>query len=204
MRKNIMNPYKPDDVIRRERVIRSAVLIIVICIGLVVSFLMRASSKDYEIEYISQEEILNFEKERAKRAKSTDLFFGKSADAISYIEEAVRQREASGAKVVFATEGIISGKHVVSISKEVYLLVIERLAKENPVEVLNRSAILSRNRKSDQALGAGRFNELRKSYNTKDGRYFKKIMPTTNNLKVQKEEADKHSSEELEYKYDEE
>lgn len=184
-----MNPYKPNAVILRENVIRvSVAVILIICIALVVSFFMRPNIKDYEIEYISQEEILNFEKERVKSEVGTNLFFGKSADAISYIEELVKQREENGSRVVLLTEGIISGRNVVSISEEVYLAVIQRLASINPIESLN---------------SARSQNLLRKAYNTNDRRYFKKIMRGSSNLKVKQEEADKHITEELEYKYDE-
>lgn len=187
-----MNPYKPNAVILRENVIRvSVAAILIICIALVVSFFMRPNVKDDEIEYISQEEILNFEKERVKSEGGTNLFFGKSADAISYIEELVKQREENGSRVVLLTEGIISGRNVVSISEEVYLAVIQRLASINPIESLN---------------SARSQNLLRKAYNTNDtnnGRYFKRIMRGSSNLKVKQEEADKHITEELEYKYDE-
>lgn len=183
-----MNPYKPNAV----NVIRvSVAVILIICIALVVSFFMRPNIKDYEIEYISQEEILNFEKERVKSEVGTNLFFGKSADAISYIEELVKQREENGSRVVLLTEGIISGRNVVSISEEVYLAVIQRLASINPIESLN---------------SARSQNLLRKAYNTNDtnnGRYFKRIMRGSSNLKIKQEEADKHITEELEYKYDE-
>ncbi len=187
-----MNPYKPNAVILRENVIRvSVAVILIICIALVVSFFMRPNIKDYEIEYVSQEEILNFEKERIKSEGDTNLFFGKSADAISYIEELVKQREENGSRVVLLTEGIISGRNVVSISEEVYLAVIQRLASINPIESLN---------------SARSQNLLRKAYNTNDtnnGRYFKRIMRGSSNFKVKQEEADKHITEELEYKYDE-
>ncbi len=107
-------------------------LVVDLSLGSLVSFLMRPNIKDYQIEYISQEEILTLERERAKSTKASDLFFGKSAEAIERIEELVKIRENKGARVVFSTEGIISGLNVVSISKEVYSSVIQKLEQESP------------------------------------------------------------------------
>ena len=87
------------------------------------------ANKTYKIEYISQAEILNLERERAKSLKEDSLFFGKSTDVVPYIAEFVKEKEARGARIVFATEGIVSGANVTSISKEIYAKVIEKLAE---------------------------------------------------------------------------
>jgi hypothetical protein len=108
-----------------------ALLIFGISIGFLISSFLSLSPNNITIEYISQEEILQLEKARVKSVNATDLFFGRSADAIEYIEELAKQRQRRGAKVVFATEGIISGNNVISISKEIYQLVIQRLEAED-------------------------------------------------------------------------
>jgi len=108
-----------------------ALLIFGISIGFLISSFLSLSPNNITIEYISQEEILQLEKARVKSVNATDLFFGRSADAIEYIEELAKQRQERGAKVVFATEGVISGNNVISISKEIYQLVIQRLEAED-------------------------------------------------------------------------
>ncbi len=186
-------------------------LAIGIFIGFLVSSYLRPNLQDYKIEYISQEEILNLEKERAKSANATDLFFGKSADAIGYIEEVVKQKEAHGSKVVFATEGIISGNNVISISKEVYQLVIQRLQAENP----NYNAGAGQGAKPEQESahqekqlldnGVGTLGALHKSGKAKDGWRFKQIRSSkATTIQNIKEEEDVSGQSAAESEYDDE
>lgn len=94
---------------------------------LINNFTAYFGNKDFKIEYISQMEILDLEKERVKEANASDLFFGRSDEAITLMEDLVKKRENKGARVVFSTEGIISGANVVSISEEIYSEVISKL-----------------------------------------------------------------------------
>ncbi len=115
---------------------QNSALLMVLTLGLLfgalISYIARPSNKNFRIEYISQMEILELENERVKDTNATDLFFGKAEEAITLMEDLVRLRESKGARVVFSTEGIISGTNVVSISEEIYSKVITSLEKQEP------------------------------------------------------------------------
>ena len=82
-----------------------------------------------EILYISQEEILQFEKSRiglVQSNKNKALFFGKLNEAMRLIED-IAKSYASDDKIVIFSIGKIYGPSVYSISNEVYLSIINQL-----------------------------------------------------------------------------
>ena len=87
-------------------------------------------SKNMQISYISQGEILALEKERvrAQSIKDRQLFFGKPENAINHIEQIQKDMSKNGV-ITLLTESKIYGNNVTSISKEVHLQIIERLSE---------------------------------------------------------------------------
>jgi cell division septal protein FtsQ len=85
-------------------------------------------SKNMQIKYISQGELLTLEKERvsALNIKDQQLFFGKPEQVIKHIEQMQKDMSQSGVILVLA-DGKIYGSNVSSISKEVHQLIIDRL-----------------------------------------------------------------------------
>lgn len=88
----------------------------------------RYATKNMQVLYISQAEILNIEKKRIENDSKSDkqLFFGKPEMAIKYIERVVNQKSKSG--LVLLTDSKIYGENVRSISKEVHEEIIKNLA----------------------------------------------------------------------------
>lgn len=86
--------------------------------------------KNMQISYISQGEILALEKERlsTQNIKDRQLFFGKPEKAIEHIEQIQKDMSESGVNIVL-TDSKIYGDNVTSVSKEVHLLIIERLSE---------------------------------------------------------------------------
>lgn len=82
-------------------------------------------------QYISQGEILSLEKERlvTENTRDRQLFFGKPKEAIKHIEQIQKNMSKNGV-IILLTDGKIYGTNISSISKEVYLKIIERLKKK--------------------------------------------------------------------------
>jgi cell division septal protein FtsQ len=89
-------------------------------------------SKNMQIKYISQGELLTLEKERVSALKIQDqqLFFGKPEQVITHIEQIQKDMSKSGAILLLA-DGKIYGSNVSSISKEAHLRIIDRLKERN-------------------------------------------------------------------------
>lgn len=87
-------------------------------------------SRNIQISYISQGEILAFEKERVstQNIKDRQLFFGKPENAIKHIEQIQKDLSKNGVITLLA-DSKIYGSNVTSVSKEVYLQIIERLSE---------------------------------------------------------------------------
>lgn len=86
------------------------------------------SNKQLPIYYISQEEILELEKQRAKD-QGEGLFYGKTSEVFSHIESFVKAYEKQGKRVVLS-KGEVVGNNVVSLSREVHSKVLEKLKEE--------------------------------------------------------------------------
>tara|TARA_B110000211_G_C13774420_1_gene418986 strand:- start:265 stop:666 length:402 start_codon:yes stop_codon:yes gene_type:complete len=87
-------------------------------------------SKNIQISYISQSEILALEKERmsAQNIKDRQLFFGNPENAIKHIEQIQKDMSKNGV-IILLTDSKIYGSKIASISKEVHLQIIERLSE---------------------------------------------------------------------------
>jgi len=87
-------------------------------------------SKNMQISYISQGEILALEKERVanQNIKDRQLFFGKPEKAIEHIEQIQKDMRSGNGGKILLTDSKIYGNNVTSVSKEVHQLIIERLA----------------------------------------------------------------------------
>jgi len=81
------------------------------------------------VEYVSQDEVLEFERKRLKRIEDhaqKQLFFGRPKIAAELIEENALARQRENAQIVFSS-GKVYGKNVVSISRDIYDEVIDKL-----------------------------------------------------------------------------
>lgn len=99
--------------------------------ALMVSQSISNSAKDMKILYVSQDEIIDLEKERLQslgNKENVQLFFGQPDHAIGLIElfAAEYENEANGNIVVFS-RGPVSGSKVKSISEELHKKVIKEL-----------------------------------------------------------------------------
>jgi hypothetical protein len=85
-------------------------------------------SRNMQIKYISQSEILKLEQDRlsALNLKDRQLFFGKPEQAIKYIEQ-IQKDMSKKRTIILLADSKIYGNDVSSISKEVHLQIIERL-----------------------------------------------------------------------------
>lgn len=121
--KLIKQPNKASQIIR---------YILIAVISGVVSFYAGCiyKSKNMQISYISQGEILALEKERlsTQNIKDRQLFFGKPEKAIEHIEQIQKDMSESGVNILL-TDSKIYGNDATSVSKEVRLQIIERLGE---------------------------------------------------------------------------
>lgn len=101
-------------------------IIIITIIGFYAGGLYK--SRNIQISYISQGEILALEKERVstQNIKDRQLFFGKPENAIKHIEQ-IQQDMSQNGVIILLTDSKIYGSKITSISKEVHLQIIERL-----------------------------------------------------------------------------
>lgn len=110
-------------------------LLLVIVVGLlIIRFLDNPSSKT-RVLYVSQDEIISYEKERLERLTDEtkiQLFNGRPEKAASLIEDIAGSFEDENNKVVFS-RGFVSGQDVSSISQDVHTILIQRL-KASSVE----------------------------------------------------------------------
>ncbi len=84
------------------------------------------------VAYVSQEEIVGFEKARVSNISENDkkqMFFGKPKEAAVLIENIALIREDKNTIVVFSA-GKVYGDDVISISRDVYDEAITSLEKE--------------------------------------------------------------------------
>lgn len=86
------------------------------------------ATRNMQVLYISQAEILAIEKARIADEPASDkqLFFGRPETAIKYIEQAQSRRSKNGV-LVLLTDSKIYGTRVRSISKEVHGEIIKNL-----------------------------------------------------------------------------
>ena len=67
------------------------------------------------------------------------IFYGRTNEVLELIRAKALAYESEDTKVILASEGFISGKDVISISKEVYEEVLGRLqSSQNPLSSLSR------------------------------------------------------------------
>jgi hypothetical protein len=107
------------------------IFLAVLVIGVVISCLSNDSAKEVRILYVSQDEIIDLEKERLElvgNKANMQLFDGRPDHAIELIElfAADYQDEKAGNIVVFS-RGPVSGNKVKSISEELHKKVIKEL-----------------------------------------------------------------------------
>lgn len=107
-----------------------SMLLIGLILGVLASTLLISS--DIEILYISQDELIDLEKDRIKKIKSSsnlELFNGQVERVIGLIEDIAKSYESGSSKVVFS-RGPVNGHNVRSISEEVHTHLIEEIAYE--------------------------------------------------------------------------
>ena len=113
---NLFSPYK----------------LLFITLGLLLFYLLSHfafKEKVITIGYVSQMEIMSYEKERLSQIndpESKELFFGKPELAADLIAEIAKSHEAKGFKVVFSND-VVYGANVISLSEGIYNEVIEKL-----------------------------------------------------------------------------
>lgn len=87
-------------------------------------------TKNVQILYLSQDEIIELEKARVKIDNTeTGLFYGKIEEAIILIEKEANKQKDKNNRIIFS-RGAVSGQGVKSISKQVYHKVLAELQKE--------------------------------------------------------------------------
>jgi uncharacterized protein YsxB (DUF464 family) len=105
--------------------------LLVICAG-ISGWLMNNNIRDIasacQVLYVSQDEIIEMEKERVKKDNLEDrqMFFGKVDEAIKLISQFARQYENNTTKVVYSVSEV-QGVNVRSISREVHQKLITEL-----------------------------------------------------------------------------
>lgn len=100
-------------------------------VGLVISNVL--NHKEYQVMYISQEELLKLEGERIAKEQAKELFYGKVDKAAELAVEIGKNYDEQAAKgkvtkVVYSL-GAVSGNNVHSLSKEVHKQIVNRLSK---------------------------------------------------------------------------
>ena len=109
-----------------------SMLLIGMIFGTFISMFMINLNSDIEILYISQDELIDLEKNRiesAKNSKDLELFNGKVERSIGLIEDIAKSYDRGSSKVVFS-RGPVNGKNVRSISQEVHVKLLEELDYE--------------------------------------------------------------------------
>lgn len=87
-------------------------------------------AKNVQILYLSQDEIIELEKDRVKIDDTdTGLFYGRIDEAIMLIEKEANKQIGRNTKLIFS-RGAVSGTGVKSISDQVYHKVLAELQKE--------------------------------------------------------------------------
>lgn len=110
-----------------------SMLLIGMIFGAFISMFMINLNSDIEILYISQDELIDLEKNRielAKNSKDLELFNGEVERAIGLIEDIAKSYHGSNSKVVFS-RGPVNGDNVRSISQEVHAMLIRVLTEGN-------------------------------------------------------------------------
>lgn len=89
------------------------------------------SAQDIQIIYLSQDEIIELENQRIKEQKLEDrqMFFGELDSAIKLATTIPQFYQNETTKLVYSM-GVVSGKNVRSISKEVHQQIINELTKQ--------------------------------------------------------------------------
>ena len=111
--------------------VKSLILIVsTALLGGLIGFTMKGEKP--LVAYVSQEEIVGFEKARINSITENDkkqMFFGKPKEAARLIENLASSREDKNTIVVFSA-GKVYGDDVISISRDVYDEAITSLEKE--------------------------------------------------------------------------
>ena len=89
------------------------------------------SAQDIQIIYLSQDEIIELENQRINEQKleNRQMFFGELDSAIKLATTIPQSYQNSSTKLVYSM-GVVSGKNVRSISKEVHQQIIKELTKQ--------------------------------------------------------------------------
>lgn len=89
------------------------------------------SAQDIQIVYVSQDEIIELENQRIKEQKLEDrqMFFGELDSAVKLATNIPQSYQNRSTKLVYSM-GVVSGKNVRSISKEVHEQIIYELNKQ--------------------------------------------------------------------------
>ena len=107
-----------------------SMLLIGLILGVLASTLLISS--DIEILYISQDELIDLEKDRIKKikgSKNLELFNGQVERVIGLIEDIAKSYESGSSGVVFS-RGPVNGHNVRSISEEVHTHLMEEIVYE--------------------------------------------------------------------------
>lgn len=88
------------------------------------------TSDRYEIVYVSQDEIIELEKQRIQEQplEKRQMFFSRIEEAIKLVSLLAEQYQGATTKVVYSV-GTVKGDKVRSISKQVHSAIIKELSK---------------------------------------------------------------------------
>lgn len=118
--------------IKSENQIFIGILLLGLVIGYLSNYLVSnyiANTQDYEIVYISQNELLQLEQERTASMPidQQQLFLGKIDKAFEVLQTLAERYESPTSAVIF-TDNQANGNNVRSISKEVHLQLLKELS----------------------------------------------------------------------------
>ncbi len=105
-------------------------------IGILLGYILAVTlnkKTEHVVKYVSQEEILGFERERIESIDDPEqrqLFFGKPKRAAELMEENALVRGDKNSEIIFSA-GKVYGQNVRSISRDIYDEVIEKLHLED-------------------------------------------------------------------------
>lgn len=87
--------------------------------------------------YVSKQELLELERKRVKELKAEQIFYGRTNEALTLIEQIANSYKDGKTKVLFITDGFAGGTNVGSISKAVHAAVIISLegTKDNKQKI---------------------------------------------------------------------
>jgi len=117
-----------------------------------------------KIYYVSQKEILELEKERVKDSAEESLFFGQTEKVMDLIKTSASKYKGLRSKIIYTTDGGVSGQGLHSISKEIHGWIIERLKADKDYKANKAISELETLTSLGEDLVIHKFKDLKSNY----------------------------------------